>query len=85
MNALKLLPNKLSMGIFQITHFCTYSQESLARSKLTAYDKWFSPYSQHPLEKKSGHQRQVICDCGATQCTTALRQRSIKNVSHTFS
>lgn len=56
MNALKLLPNKLSMGIFQITHFCTCSQESSARSKFTAYDKWFSPYSQHLLEKNSGHQ-----------------------------
>lgn len=69
MNALKLLPNKLSMGIFRITHFCS---ESLARSKFTAYDKCFSSYSQHPLEKNSGHQRQVICDCGSTQCTTAL-------------
>lgn len=39
MNALKLLPNKLSMGIFQITQFCTYSQECLARSKFSAYDK----------------------------------------------
>lgn len=85
MNALKLLPNKLSMGIFQITHFCTCSQESSARSKFTAYDKWFSPYSQHLLEKNSGHQWQVICDCGSAECTTAWWQTSINNVSPTFS
>jgi len=39
MNALKLLPNKLSMGIFQIAHFCIYSQERLTRAKFTVYDK----------------------------------------------
>lgn len=51
MNALKLLPNKLSTDIFQKAHFCIHSQESLTRAKFTAHDKWVSPYSQHPLQR----------------------------------
>lgn len=51
MNPLKLLPNKLSMDIFQMPHFCIHSQESFARTKFTAHDKWVSPYSQHPFER----------------------------------
>lgn len=83
MNASKLLSNKLSMGIFKIIYFCIYSQESLGRSK--AYDKWFSPYLQHPLEKKSGHRWQVICDCGSTHAQLYYdKHQSIMCRSHTL-